>query len=566
MKRISIFLISLFVFLALAGMYLWPFNSIFLLAYGGLCLLCWLLFHWLSLREERDLLKEGIQYLIDAFQGIRSPVSLIKTPLTTVYDGDCPDPVRRELDIALRNIDGLERHLTALTGLKDFFAHSGSVRPEVAEHELGAFMRHQACPLRSYAAAQNLEIEVVQNFEYASVWLDRDKISPVIDRFVTHAVDRALPGTRLVLQILLEEDYWGIRIKDSGNGQLLRHFKRSCPWWSLSGRMCRLKRKTDGVFFRKMLHLCGGELSVSGEEVLLSFPMKRPSGKSSARCGEGGLYPFACDEAESFSRLPSDRKETDKPLMVLADSDVKFRDYIERRMSEYFHVRSFADGAEALQAIGEERPDIVLCDVMLHGMGGEELSSSLKKEKETSFIPVILSGSRIDAGWRAKRKGSLANLFLCKPFDIEDLKVEISVLMTNHHYMRKAFLQRMFGEDFLVEQVNESLRIANFKFITDVNNFVMANLEKEDLVVDDIASNMCMSRTTFYNKWKSLAGEAPKYLISRMRMEKARELLESGGYSVAGVAEMVGMRNLKNFRSRYKEYFGKTPKESLKKR
>jgi YesN/AraC family two-component response regulator len=48
-------------------------------------------------------------------------------------------------------------------------------------------------------------------------------------------------------------------------------------------------------------------------------------------------------------------------------------------------------------------------------------------------------------------------------------------------------------------------------------------------------------------------------------MEKARELLESGKFSVTMVAEMVGMRNMKNFRGRYKEYFGKTPKEFMKK-
>ena len=94
---------------------------------------------------------------------------------------------------------------------------------------------------------------------------------------------------------------------------------------------------------------------------------------------------------------------------------------------------------------------------------------------------------------------------------------------------------------------------------------IMENMDKEDLTVDDIASRMCMSRTTFYNKWKLLTGEAPKYLISRIRMEKARELLESGKFSVTMVAEMVGMRNLKNFRGRYKEYFGKTPKEFMKK-
>ncbi|MCO7114112.1 AraC family transcriptional regulator [Bacteroides uniformis] len=57
---------------------------------------------------------------------------------------------------------------------------------------------------------------------------------------------------------------------------------------------------------------------------------------------------------------------------------------------------------------------------------------------------------------------------------------------------------------------------ANLAFLNEVKLYIMENMDKEDLTVDDIASRMCMSRTTFYNKWKLLTGEAPKYLISRI--------------------------------------------------
>ena len=125
-------------------------------------------------------------------------------------------------------------------------------------------------------------------------------------------------------------------------------------------------------------------------------------------------------------------------------------------------------------------------------------------------------------------------------------------------------MEKVFGDGFLAKKLDESSRDINLDFLKEVRGYILENLDKEDLTIDDIASRMCMSRTTFYNKWKALTGEAPKYLISRIRMEKARELLESGKYSVTIVAEMVGLRNLKNFRGRYKEYFGRTPKEFIK--
>ena len=79
-------------------------------------------------------------------------------------------------------------------------------------------------------------------------------------------------------------------------------------------------------------------------------------------------------------------------------------------------------------------------------------------------------------------------------------------------------------------------------------------------------SHLKMSRTKFYNKWKSVTGEAPTVFIEAVRMEKAHELLESGKYPVGTIPEMIGLKDVKNFRNRYKEYFGITPKESIKKK
>lgn len=92
-------------------------------------------------------------------------------------------------------------------------------------------------------------------------------------------------------------------------------------------------------------------------------------------------------------------------------------------------MKSFGNGSEALECIKEKYPDLVICDLMLHGMYGYELSSRLKTSGETSVIPIILYGSRIDIGQRNKRESSLADIFLYVPFHIEDLKIEMNVLI-----------------------------------------------------------------------------------------------------------------------------------------
>ena len=565
MKHLSIIIIvvSLCVFLLSIGVYHKVPWSVLPIVASGICILCWLLFHLLCISEERDLLKEGNQYFIDTFQNIRNPISLIKTPLGAVYEGDCPEDIKKELAVALHHIGGLEQHLIALMELKRLFGNSGSL--VVAEHEIGAFMRKKVSFLQSHVAGLQMKLDLVSDFDYASAWFDPGKISPVIDRFVLSAIECSLPETHLSMQVSLKGDYWAIRIKDTGN----KRFLKCCRWYSsrlpilrpLHGKQYGM----GGVFFDKLMNMCDGKILTLEKEALLRFPIR-------CSCAVSGVYTslnipdtFQVNESEMAFHGFSKKKNMDRPLVILADNDKGFKDYLEKRLSECFVVRSFDDGQEALEVICEEYPDLVICDIMLKGMSGEELSSKLKTSRDTSFIPVILMGAHIDVKRREKRCSSQADLFVCKPFNLEDLKVEISILINNSRFLRKTFLQKVFGEDFLTKPMERAQQDANLAFLNEVKLYIMENMDKEDLTVDDIASRMCMSRTTFYNKWKLLTGEAPKYLISRIRMEKARELLESGKFSVTMVAEMVGMRNMKNFRGRYKEYFGKTPKEFMKK-
>lgn len=565
MKHLSIIIIvvSLCVFLLSIGVYHKVPWSVLPIVASGICILCWLLFHLLCISEERDLLKEGNQYFIDTFQNIRNPISLIKTPLGAVYEGDCPEDIKKELAVALHHIGGLEQHLIALMELKRLFGNSGSL--VVAEHEIGAFMRKKVSFLQSHVAGLQMKLDLVPDFDYASAWFDPGKISPVIDRFVLSAIECSLPETHLSMQVSLKGDYWAIRIKDTGN----KRFLKCCRWYSsrlpilrpLHGKQYGM----GGVFFDKLMNICDGKILTLEKEALLRFPIR-------CSCAVSGGYTslnipdtFQVNESEIAFHGFSKKKNMDRPLVILADNDKGFKDYLEKRLSECFVVRNFDDGQEALEVICEEYPDLVICDIMLKGMSGEELSSKLKTSRDTSFIPVILMGSHIDVKRREKRCSSQADLFVCKPFNLEDLKVEISILINNSRFLRKTFLQKVFGEDFLTKPMERAQQDANLAFLNEVKLYIMENMDKEDLTVDDIASRMCMSRTTFYNKWKLLTGEAPKYLISRIRMEKARELLESGKFSVTMVAEMVGMRNMKNFRGRYKEYFGKTPKEFMKK-
>ena len=91
---------------------------------AGILLLYWFLSHSFAMRKEIAFLKEENQYFMDSFRNIRTPITLLHTPLKSTYNKNCPDNIKKELSLAIRNIDCLNDHLTRLMDLKQIAAHS----------------------------------------------------------------------------------------------------------------------------------------------------------------------------------------------------------------------------------------------------------------------------------------------------------------------------------------------------------------------------------------------------------------------------------------------------------
>lgn len=536
---------------------------------AGILLLYWLLSHSLAMRKEIAFLKEENQYFMDSFRNIRTPITLLHTPLKSTYSNNCPDIIKKDLSLAIRNIDCLNDHLTRLMDLKQIATHSK--RMNITEHELGNFLKNKISSLKDHAANRHIKLEIQTEFKYASVWIDQSKISPVIEKFIKNIIDHTEYSKKVIIHTSLCNKYWKIKVSYTGNENLMKCYK-------CSGKHL-IKQKTESKYYfaksalcKKLTEICNGEILINNSchTITLRFPVKPSYENVSERSLVHIEKNIEEEKIDALFHKSSQKRNSSRPVVIMVDSNEEFRSYLETCLSEEYIVRGFENGGDALGYIKGEHPDLVICDTVLNGMGGDELSSRLKTSKETSIIPVILYGSHIDADQRSKREASLADTFMHTPFHVEDLKIEISVLIRNSRLLRKAFLHKVFGEHFLqvqpVEIIKEATEGAKNSLINEVKDYILERIEHEDLTIDAIASHLRMSRTKFYNRWKTLTGEAPTVFIEAIRMEKAHELLESGKYPVGTIPEMIGLKDVKNFRNRYKEYFGITPKESIKKK
>lgn len=535
-----------------------------LLLVAGIFSLCLSIAYLLTIQRENQLLKEENQYFIDSFQNIRNPITLIHTPLQNICNKTCPDDIRKELLLSIHNMDCINELLTKLMGLKHLLIQSQKL--DIAEYELGNFLKDKVHSLQSYAKCKHISLDIKSGFNYASVWFDPGKISPVIERFFINAIDCAEPGSNITVFISLSHEYWEMKITDLKTEKLTeiyRHNKFGIFKYK-SEMECNFAK---GILFNKLINLCRGKIIKNriDHTITLRFPVR-------CSCLENPdqptTYMIENPENDKINLLfgeTSCKKCSNKPVIVLVDNNEDFRLYLESCLSEYYIIKSFEDGSQAIACIKEEHPDLVLCDTELRGMSGDELSSRLKTSCETSIIPIILYGSHIDMDQRNRRRISLADTYLQIPFNIEDLKIEMSVLIKNNRFLKKSFLQKIFGENFLEIDAGKILQDDNHRLINKVKKCILDNLDKETLTVKYIAKEIGMSRTNFFNQWKSLTGEAPIEFIFRIRMEKAHELLENGQYRIYEIPEMIGLKDVKNFRIKYKKHFGIAPGETLRK-
>lgn len=226
-----------------------------------------------TIQKEKELLEEENQYFIDCFQDIRNPITLVHTPLRNICNNTCPESIRKELSLAIHNTDYLNEHLTKLMGLKHLHIQSGKLN--IAEYELGNFLRNKVHSLQSYASDKHTKLEVKIEFNYASAWFDQSKISFVIEKFIANAIDHAEPETNITLLISLNHEYWEIKTAHPENDKLTKIYKTNRHWLHRYKTELECKSAKD-LLFNKLTQLCNGKIIMNqvNHTISLKFPVK----------------------------------------------------------------------------------------------------------------------------------------------------------------------------------------------------------------------------------------------------------------------------------------------------
>jgi len=246
---------------------------------------------------------------------------------------------------------------------------------------------------------------------------------------------------------------------------------------------------------------------------------------------------------------------SEKVILIIEDND-EVREFTRLCLQENYKILEAANGNEGWNVAVTELPDLIITDVIMPEMDGNEFCRNLKQDERTSHIPVIMLTAKISVEQQLEGLESGADVYLTKPFSIQILQSYIANLLRSKEVLRQHYSQKVFLQPAGVE-----IGTVDKKFMERFMSIIEANLSDPNFSVPAIAKEIGMSKAVLYKKFSALVKIPIGEFIKSIRLKKAAFLLTHDKMNIAEVAWEVGFSDRKYFSREFKKYFGKTPSE-----
>jgi len=254
--------------------------------------------------------------------------------------------------------------------------------------------------------------------------------------------------------------------------------------------------------------------------------------------------------------------ETTETTVLIVDDNDDIRTYLRTILQPNYKLLEADNGQKGLETARAEVPDLIVSDVMMPVMNGLEFCQQVKNEMVTSHIPVILLTARALNKHQIEGYESGADAYITKPFAPDLLLVRIDNLLKSRKMLKdlwKAAPDTAADSTEGKEQEPAVAQGPGGAFILRFKKVVEERMADSDLSVEDISSDLGLSRVQLYRKMKALTGCSPVDLLRKARVARARDLLQSTDFSVSEIAYQVGFTSPSYFSKCFKDEYGIVP-------
>lgn len=567
--------------------------------------------------EETDRMKS--RFFANISHEFRTPLTLILGPSENIITKTSEEEIKNQAGLIKKNANRLLDLINQLLDLSKLEA--GKLKLETSLSNIVPFVKGITMSFESLAERRNITLKVEPMNEDIKLYFDKEKMAKILTNLLSNAFKFTPEGGQITVTVgechaelvsasssqhkipkrVLNDSHRQkqkrvveIKVRDTGTGiseeELPKLFDRFYQVDSshtrehegtgiglaLTKELVELHKGSirvesmEGEYTEFTLELPLGRDHLSDDEIVKENMTKDKVVLDSTFSGTKNLFnedqfiyekDSSRQKAGQASQAPkNDRKMgEDKNILLVVEDNTDVRKYIKDSLGEIYQVEEAVNGEEGVGKAETIIPDIIISDIMMPKMGGNELTRILKKDERTSHIPIILLTAK--AGQESKIEGleTGADAYLTKPFDTKELQVRIKNLLN----IRKKLQEKYSKGISCQKRDKKKLSDLDEQFMCKVMEVIECRIAEETFSIEDFDREIGMGRVQIFRKIKALTGLSPSRYIRSVRLVKAKHMIEKKKGNISEIAYLVGFSSPQYFTRCFKEEFGFPPSDLI---
>lgn len=500
-----------------------------------------------------------------------------RTPLTIIlgmvdnlkskFSNHVSDEVETSLNMMKRNGENLLKMVNDMLDLTKL--ESGKIEMNLIQSDIVAYTRYLFESFESFANGKDIGFTFYSEEEFLVMDFDKDKYHAIITNLLMNAIKFTPQSGKIIIHMKTEissgDDNLLVKVIDSGIGLSENDISKIFTKFYQADLSTTRAFEGTGIglaLTKELVELMRGTIEVKsklnkGSEFAVQLPITHNAPI------DNGIINIENKAVEVKNQNWQEPKyeeilieNLDKTVVLIIEDNVDIWEYLKISLgSDYvlFHAKNGKIGVEmALKIV----PDIIICDVMMPVMDGFEACSILKQDAVTDHIPIIILTAKSSDKDRIEGLSTGVDAYLIKPFNKEELLTRVNHLVEQRRKLINKFKAANF-DDLLTKSPKNPQSF----FINKITSTILDELDNGHFGSTDLAKKMNISESQLYRKIKSLTDKSTAIFIRSIRLQKAKEFLETSDKSISEVAYSVGFNDPSWFSRAFKEEFGCAPSE-----
>lgn len=519
----------------------------------------------LNQEKEKEVYDAKIQFFTMIAHEIRTPVSLIIGPLEKIFSSGFrfPESLRRDLNMIDRNS---QRLLHLVNQLLDFRkAEQGAMVMCFSRQNIYQLLCNISDRFKPMMERNMISFALDCTDKEFEAVIDPEAFTKIVSNLLTNATKFAKSQIHLSCIPHFQDSAFELRVLDNGPGipddEKEKVFK---PFYQTSEG----KKQGTGIglsLVKSLVEAHSGSVSItdtypSGVIVTVHFPINNVETHCTQASASDVLAHLPDSYDAAFEPAVALDKHSDKcPVVLIVEDNIDMCNFLSESFSSEYHVLTAENGIEGLEQLKKFEVNLIISDLMMPLMNGMEFCKSVRENILWSHIPFVMLTAKTDLDSKIDSINLGADSYVEKPFSISFLKAQISNLIESRKLLRKKYSEMPF-----VSITTIAGNSSDEQFLSKVNEIIERNISNEDFSIDQLAEELCISRSGLFAKIKTLADITPNDLIQLIRLKKAAGYLIQQEHRVNEVAYMVGFNNPSYFSKCFQKQFGMRPVDFVK--